>query len=264
MGFAAEAAVSGERRGAEAARQPWQAPAVLALLPLLVLWEVAGRAQVSQFLPPLSGVVVTWWGLVRSGTLWNALSGSLLSLGEGFALAVAVGVPLGLAMGRYAAARDLLNPYVNALASAPLSALVPVLIAIFGIRDTVVTATVFLFSLFVIVLNTMTGVRGVGRSVVEMARSFGATEGQLLRKVLLPAALPALMVGAHLGAVQAVKGMVVGEMLVALVGLGERLVYYANTFLILQLYAVILTVVAVALLAAQLVRLADRALIRWR
>ena len=252
--------MSGGRAGA-GGRQP---PAVVALLPLLVLWEVAGRAEVSQFVPPLSGVLAAWWALARAGTLWNALSGSLVALAQGFALALVAGVPLGLAMGRYQAVRQLLDPYVNALASAPLSALVPVLIAIFGIKDTVVTATVFLFALFVIVLNTMTGVRGAGRSVLEMAQSFGASEAQLLRKVLLPAALPAILVGAHLGAVQAVKGMVVGEMLVALVGLGERLVYYANTFLIVQLYAVILTVVAVALLAAQAVRLADRALIRWK
>ena len=260
MGFAAEAAVSAARGRAPGR----QAPAVVALLPLVVLWEAAGRAGVSQFVPPLSGIAAAWWALVRGGTLWAALSGSLLSLAKGFALALVVGVPLGVAMGRYRTARELFDPYVNALASAPLSALVPVLIAIFGIRDTVVAATVFLFALFIIVINTMTGVQGAGRSVVEMARSFGASEGQLLRKVLLPAALPAIMVGVHLGAVQAVKGMVVGEMLVALVGLGERLVYYANTFLIVQLYAVILTVVAMALLAGQVARLADRALIRWK
>ena len=239
-------------------------PAVLALVPLLVLWEAVGRADLALFVPPLTRVVAAWWKIARDGTLWKALAPSLLSLLYGFGLALLLGVPLGILMGRYRGVRYLFDPYVNALTSAPLSALVPILIAIFGVRDTVVTATVFLFAVFVIVVNTMTGVKGTDRSVLEMARSFGATEVQLLRKILLPAALPAMMAGAHLGAMQAVKGMVVGEMLIALVGLGERLVYYGNTFLIPQLYAVILTVVVVALAAAQLVHLADRAWIRWK
>src|SRR5437762_13683336 len=126
--------------------------------------------------------------------------------------------------------------------SAPRSALVPVLVALFGIRVTVVAATVFLFSFFVIVVNTMTGVRGTERSLVEMARSFGASEAALFARVYLPSALPAAMLGLRLGAVQAVQGMVVGEMLISLVGFGERLIYYGNTFLIRERYAVIVSV----------------------
>jgi NitT/TauT family transport system permease protein len=239
-------------------------PGWAGLVPALVAWELAGRADVALFLPPLSRVLAAWWRLAADGTLWKALAPSLLSLLYGFGLALAVGVPLGLLMGRYRGVRYVFDPYVNALTSAPLSALVPLLIALFGIRGTVVTATVFLFAVCILVVNTMTGVRGAQESVVEMARCFGATEPQVFRKVLLPSALPAIMVGAHLGAIQAVKGMVVGEMLLALVGVGERLVYYGNTFLVPQLYAMILSVSGLALLAAHLVRLADRALIRWR
>ena len=148
--------------------------------------------------------------------------------------------------------------------SAPLSALVPVLIALFGLRDTVVAATVFMFSFFVIVVNTMTGVRGADRSLVEMARAFGAGETSLFARIYLPSALPAVMLGLRLGAVQAVKGMVVGEMLISLLGLGERLIYYGNTFLITELYAVIVSVLLVALVASQLMQAADRALVRWK
>jgi NitT/TauT family transport system permease protein len=239
-------------------------PAAAALLPLLVLWEVVGRADVALFVPPLTRVLAAWWTIAANGTLWKALAPSLLSLLYGFGLALAVGAPLGILMGRYRGVQYVFDPYVNALTSAPLSALVPLLIALFGVRDTVVTATVFLFAVGVIVVNTVTGVKGADRSVLEMARSFGATELQVYGKILLPAALPAMMTGAHLGAMQAVKGMVVGEMLVALIGLGERLIYYGNTFLFPQLYAVILTVVALALLAAQIVHLADRTWIRWK
>ena len=178
--------------------------------------------------------------------------------------AAVLGVVVGLGMGRFRTVRYVLDGWVNALMSAPLSALVPILIALFGIRDTVVAATVFLFSFFVIVVNTLTGVRGTDRALVEMARVFGAGEAALFRRIYLPAALPAIMLGLRLGAVQAVKGMVVGEMLISLVGLGERLIYYGNTFLITELYAVIVSVLLLALLASQLAQAADRALVRWK
>lgn len=235
-----------------------------ALAPLLLLWEAVGRADVALFVPPLSRVLGTWWVLAVDGTLARALSTSLLALAQGFGLALLVGVALGAAMGCSRAVQYVCDPYMNALTSAPLSALIPVLMALFGVRGTVVTATVFLFAAPVIAVNTMTGVKGVDRSVQEMARAFGATPRQFFAKILIPAALPAILAGTHLGAMQAVKGMVVGEMLISLMGLGERLIYYGNTFLILHLYAVILTVVALALLAAQLIHLADRALIRWK
>jgi NitT/TauT family transport system permease protein len=231
---------------------------------LVIVWEAVGRLGVSMFVPPASDIAVVWWRLVNDGTLWRAGSSSLLSLVRGFVPAAVLGVVIGLAMGRFAAVRHLLDGWVNALMSAPLSALVPVLIALFGLRDTVVAATVFMFSFFVIVVNTMTGVRATDRSLVEMARAFGAGETALFGRIYLPAALPAVMLGLRLGAVQAVKGMVVGEMLISLVGLGERLIYYGNTFLITELYAVIVSVLLVALVASQLMQAADRALVRWK
>ena len=235
-----------------------------AILVLAIVWEIVGRLDVSMFVPPFSTVTAAWWRLVVDGTLPRAASSSLVSLVEGFVPAAVLGVALGLAMGRFAALRHLLDGWINTLMSAPLSALVPVLIALFGIRDTVVAAAVFMFSFFVIVVNTMTGVRGTERALVEMARSFGAGEGALFGRIYLPSALPAIMLGLRLGAVQAVKGMVVGEMLISLVGLGERLIYYGNTFLIVDLYAVILTVLVIALAVSQLAQSLDRALIRWR
>ncbi len=235
-----------------------------AVVGLLVGWEALGQLSVSMFVPPVSRVAAAWWHLLGDGTLGRAASQSLVSLAKGFVPAAVLGVVLGLAMGRFATVRHLLDGWVNALMSAPLSALVPVLIALFGIRDTVVAATVFMFSFFVIVVNTMTGVRGTERSLVEMARAFGAGEAALFRRIYLPAALPAVMLGLRLGAVQAVKGMVVGEMLISLVGLGERLIYYGNTFLITELYAVILSVLLIALITSQLAQALDRALIRWK
>ena len=238
--------------------------AVIALVGLVVAWEIVGRLDISMFVPPLSHVAAVWWRLVVDGTLGRAASSSLTSLVKGFVPAAVLGVLVGLLMGRFATVRRVLDGWVNALMSAPLSALVPVLIALFGVRDTVVAATVFMFSFFVIVVNTQAGVRGTEPSLVEMARSFGAGEVKLFARIYLPAALPAVMLGVRLGLVQAVKGMVVGEMLISLVGFGERLIYYGNTFLITELYAVILSVLAIALLTSQAAYACDRALVRWK
>jgi NitT/TauT family transport system permease protein len=235
-----------------------------AIAALVIVWELLGRLELSIFVPPFTTVAHAWWGLAAAGTLASAGASSVVSLAKGFVLAALLGVTLGLAMGRFRTVRYLLDGWINALMSAPLSALVPVLIALFGIRDTVVAATVFLFSFFVIVVNTMTGVRGTERSLVDMARSFGASETALFARIYLPSALPAVMLGLRLGAVQAVKGMVVGEMLISLVGMGERLIYYGNTFLIPELYAVIVSVLIVALLSATLVQACERALVRWK
>jgi len=237
---------------------------LIAVAGLLIVWEALGRLDVSMFVPPVTTVAAAWWHLVGDGTLTRAAASSLVSLVKGFVPAAVLGVAVGLAMGRFATVRHLLDGWVNALMSAPLSALVPVLIALFGIRDTVVAATVFMFSFFVIVVNTLTGVRGTEPSLVEMARSFGAGEVALFGRVYWPSALPAVMLGLRLGVVQAVKGMVVGEMLISLVGLGERLIYYGNTFLIAELYAVIASVLLIALTASQLAQALDRALVRWK
>lgn len=235
-----------------------------AIAGLLVVWEILGRLELSIFIPSASSVAVAWWGLLTDGTLLRSAGSSFGSLLKGFLPAAVFGIALGLCMGRFRTLREVLDGWINALMSAPLSALVPVLIALFGVRDTVVAATVFLFSFFVIVVNTMTGVRGTERSLVEMARSYGASEPALFARIYLPGALPAILLGLRLGAVQAVKGMVVGEMLISLVGMGERLVYYGNTFLIPELYAVIVSVLLVALLSATLVQACERALVRWK
>lgn len=235
-----------------------------AIAALLLVWEILGRLNLTMFIPPASTVAVAWWGLVVDGTLFRSAGSSLFSLLKGFVPAAVLGIVLGLCMGRFRSVRYLLDGWINAFMSAPLSALVPVLIALFGVRDTVVAATVFLFSFFVIVVNTTTGVRSTERSLAEMARAFGASELALFGRIYLPSALPAIMLGLRLGVVQAVKGMVVGEMLISLVGMGERLIYYGNTFLIPELYAVIVSVLLVAVLSSTAVQMCERMLVRHR
>lgn len=239
-------------------------PVMASLLALVVAGEVVGRLDLSLFLPRVSDVVLAWIEMAREGSLLPVLLRSLRSLLLGYGAAAVGGVVLGLLLGRHRLLRQAFDPFVNTMMSAPLVALVPVLITVFGISETVVVVSVFLFSFFVVLVNARAGMLAANRSVVEMARSFGAGELQIFRRVYLPAALPSIMLGLELGAVTAVKGLVVGEMLVALVGVGELLARYANVFLIARLYAVIFTILVLALSASWAVQLVDRLVIRWK
>src|ERR1041385_4985265 len=166
---------------------------VLSIASLAVVWEAAGRLMDSTLIPPVSQIAAA------CGKLLSNLGASLWTLAAGFFLAVFVGVIVGLLMGRFRAVEHFLDLYVNSLMSAPTTAFVPVLIIWLGLGVQSRIAVVFLFAVFVIIINTMTGVKQVDRVWVEMARSFGAKEREIFFKIVLPAAMPAIMAGLRLG-----------------------------------------------------------------
>ena len=237
---------------------------VLSILSLAILWEAVGRAMDSSLIPPLTQIGAAWWKLLSSGKLLANLSMSLTTLAIGFCLAAFIGVVLGLLMGRFRAIEHFLDLYVNALMSAPTTAFVPVLILWFGLGMESRIAVVFLFAIFVIIINTMTGVKQVDTVLMEMARSFGAREREIFFKIMLPAALPAIMAGLRLGMGRAVKGMVTAEMLLTLTGIGAMIMQYGSSFATDSLFAVILTILMVALVAMKAVQWIDRRLTGWK
>ena len=237
---------------------------VISILSLAVLWEVTGRIMDSTLIPPLSRIGAAWWKLLASGKLAANLTLSLTTLAAGFFLAVSIGIVIGLLMGRFRAVEHFLDLYVNVLMSAPTTAFVPVLIMWFGLGVESRIAVVFLFAVFVIIINTMTGVKQVDSVLVEMARSFGAKEKEIFFKIILPAAMPAIMAGVRLGMGRAVKGMVTAEMLLTLTGIGAMIMQYGSSFATDSLFAVILTVLLVALLTMKAVQWLDRRLTGWK
>jgi NitT/TauT family transport system permease protein len=237
---------------------------ILSILSLALLWEITGRLMDSSLIPPLSRIGAAWLKLLSSGKLLSSLGLSLTTLAIGFGLAVLFGIVLGLLMGRFRAVEHFFDIYVNALMSAPMTAFVPVLILWFGLGVESRIAVVFLFAVFVIIVNTMTGVKQVDTVLVEMARSFGAREREIFFKIMLPAALPAIMAGLRLGMGRAVKGMVTGEMLLTLTGIGAMIMQYGSAFATDALFAVILTILALALLSMKAVHWLDRRMTGWK
>jgi len=226
-------------------------PASSSLLVWLVLWELVGRAEVTILLPPITAIAARLVEIVPTPSFAEALAitGQAFLLGN--AIAILVGVPVGVLMGRSRIADELLLPWVNLFVSAPLSALVPVLMLLFGIGQTTIVTTVFLFAVWIIVLDARAGVRGIPPSLLEMARCYGAGPLQSFFKVYLPAALPEILTGIRMGVIRGVKGVVIGQLLVSVVGFGQLFEIYSSNFLMEHFWALLFVLFAFAVLVAE-------------
>ena len=231
---------------------------LLSLVVWAVLWEIAGRLKLSTIVPPFSAVVQAAFEITPTEKFAKAAIITLRSFGLGMLFALVIGIPLGIVMARVKGIGRLLGMWVNIFVSAPISALVPILMAVVGIGETTVVVTVFLFAVFVITLDTQVGITHADRSLVEMGRSFGATRSQLYTKILLWSALPEILAGVRLGAIRGVKGVVIGQLLVSIIGYGELFEIYSRSFLMEDFWALTIVLFAFALLVAELVGMLEK------
>lgn len=227
-------------------------PKMASLLIWVVIWEIVGQLNLLLLFPPFSAVLVAMADVVRSASFAQAVNITLYAYAVGLTLAIAVGIALGLLMGLSRKADGLLNMWVNIFLSAPLSALVPVLMILFGLGTPTVIVTVFMFAVWIIALDTRAGVLHVSPSLMEMAHSFGASRPQRLKIVLL-SALPEILAGIRLGVIRGVKGVVIGQLLVSIIGVGALFTLYSQNFLMAHFWALILLIFAFALILANLV-----------
>ncbi|PQO23969.1 ABC transporter permease [Rhodobacteraceae bacterium WD3A24] len=225
----------------------------IAALPIYVLiWEFIGQFELLLLFPPFSEVMVALTEVVTTPSFLEAARITAYSYLMGLALAVGFGVALGLLMGLVPPADKLLNMWINIFLSAPLSALVPVIMILFGMGTPTVIVTVFMFAVWIIALDTRAGVQHTSSSLKEMARSFGASRWQLL-KIILLSALPEILAGIRLGVIRGVKGVVIGQLLVSIIGVGALFSLYSQNFLMGHFWALILILFAFALGLAELV-----------
>jgi NitT/TauT family transport system permease protein len=235
----------------------------LSLLAGAVLWEALGRGLRLPWLPPLSQVLADLQLLIASGEILTSLASSLQALAVGFGLSLVVGLGLGLLMGRYRRVEQALDVYVNMLLVAPSMIFVPIFFALFGLSDATRVAVIFTYTVFVIVINTTTGIRTVDPALVEMARSFGASEQKILLRILLPGALPLVFAGIRLGMGRAIKGMVNSEMFITFIGLGALAERYGAQFQSSKVFAIALAVLFVALIANWVIQRLDDRFTNW-
>lgn len=233
-------------------------PMVFSLAIWALVWELAGRAELSTIVPPLSRIVMAATTVLPTEKFAAAALISLRSFAIGMAFALAIGIPLGVLMARVRGVGRILGMWVNIFVSAPISALVPILMAVVGIGETTVVVTVFLFAVFVIVLDTQIGIVYADRSLVEMARSFGARRHQIYSKVLILSALPEILAGIRLGAIRGVKGVVIGQLLVSIIGVGELFELYSQHFLMEEFWALVLVVFLFAFAVSEAIAFLER------
>jgi NitT/TauT family transport system permease protein len=225
----------------------------VALLALALVWEVVARALAVDWLPPFSGVVARTGKLLGDGTLPEALLSSVPGLLAGYGISVVLGVPLGLAMGTFYTVRCAASPYVNALLMSPAIAMAPVFFAIFGLSEWSIVAVIVVFTMPFIVVNTLSGVEQVDPDLLTMVRSFGAGHLQMFTNVTVRAAAPLVLAGLRLGLTRAIKGMIAGQLILAVFGLGRLANEFAGTFdatgaMSVALATIVVSVIAVGLL----------------
>lgn len=221
-------------------------PVLSSLILWALLWELVGRLGLTFFIPPFSEVIVTLVELIPTRAFLNALTITGYAFLAGVFFAIVIGIPVGILMGKNRILDELLLPWVNIFLSAPLTALVPVLMVLFGFGTKTVIITTTLFAIWIIILNARAGVRQINRSLVEMARSFGASPLDAFLKVYFWAALPEILGGVRIGVIRAVKGVIIGQLLISIVGFGALFELYSSQFLMAEFWAVLIVLFGLA------------------
>ncbi|MCA1325481.1 aliphatic sulfonate ABC transporter permease SsuC [Herbaspirillum sp. alder98] len=262
---AASAGSARKPRRTEGARRNLSWVGWLLPLALVVWWEIAAQAGwlSSRILPEPFAVVKAVWNLSASGELWRHLAVSGGRAASGFAVGAGLGLILGLLSGSLRSAELLLDTTLQMVRNIPALALIPLVILWFGIDE---TAKLFLVSVgvfFPVYLNTFHGIRSVDRGLIEMARSYGLSGWALYRDVILPGALPSILVGLRfaLGLVWVL--LIVAETISAQSGIGYMTM---NAREFLQTDVVLVGILLYALLgklADSAARALERFWLRW-
>jgi NitT/TauT family transport system permease protein len=203
-------------------------PPLGALAALVAVWWAVVAATQSAIFPSHWQVARGTFELAANGTLWEHIGASLFRVGAGFGLAVAVAVPLGLWMGRVAAAYTTLNPLFQILRPISPIAWIPIAILWFGVGDASPIYLIFIASVFPMVVQTTVGVHTIERRYLRAAENFGVSRAALFRQVVFPAVLPQIMVGMRIGLGVAWLVVVAAEMIALRSGLGYLIIDSRN------------------------------------
>jgi NitT/TauT family transport system permease protein len=233
-------------------------PIAFSLLVWCLIWEVVGQLGLISLIPPFTEVLGAIPEVVRSPSFAEAAKITFQAYGIGMALSLTIGIGMGILMGRVRAIGELMGMWVNIFESSPLTAVVPALIALLGFGLSTMIVTVFVFSVWVIALDTQVGVERVSPSLVEMGQSFGASKRDLYLKILFFAALPELLAGIRLGLIRGLKGVIIGQLLIAVVGMGYLFELYSRSFLMPEFWALLILLFTSAFLASEAVAYFER------
>jgi len=236
---------------------------------LLLLWEVLPRiitmnAGTKLFFTTPSQIVGTLWRLFSTGAIWEPLGVSASGFVLGLGLAILVGLPLGVLIGRSRTLNAMLDPFVTAFNATPRLVFLPLVMLWFGLGLWTKVVIVFIGALFPILINTYEGVRNADRTLINVVRSFGASEWDVARLVVVPNAMPYIIAGLRLAIGRAVLGVVVAEFFGSESGLGVMMVQAAGRYQVDVVFSGLIVFAVLSLALTWMVQLLENRLGRWR
>jgi ABC-type nitrate/sulfonate/bicarbonate transport system permease component len=240
------------------------APFWLSLIVGLMAWEIAGRNTSAAFMVPFSATVVRLWQLIAGGEFLGQLLESAKLFATGFAIALAVGVPLGMLLARVRVVRIGIEPYLMIVYATPLVALIPFILSMMGFGFAPKVLVVFLFAVFPVIYNTVEGARSIKPELIEVAHSFRSSEWALWREVMLPYTLPYTMTGVRQAIGRALVGMIAAEFFLSSTGLGQLIMGASQNF---DTGGVFASIFVIGLIGVGLMRIGlivERHFARWR
>jgi NitT/TauT family transport system permease protein len=263
---AAEAARAVAFRGAGFAPRASRHAGWIALAAVIALWQLLGSLSLVNpiFLPTPSAILRAIYQLAASGALWHHLSASLMRIGTGWMLGTVAGIAVGFAIGLFSHARSVGITFISALFPIPKIALLPLLILWLGIGEEPKIATIALGVFFSTAISVYSGVDAVPRNLIRMAQSFGVPFSAIVRQVIWPGALPAILAGFRITASVALLLVVSAEMIGAEYGIGAFVLQAGNLMQTDQLLAGVVILSLFGLLVGRLISLLETRLLHWR
>jgi len=233
----------------------------------LIAWEAVGNWF--QLINPMfmSAPSLIWKAAVQlfvSGEIWNDLRVSGIEFGWGYFLSVVVGVPFGIAIGWYKKFAYVCDPFVNAMNATPRVALLPLVIIWLGIGILSKVGIIFLGAVFPLLINTRDGVKTTPHNLLTAARSFGASEWQIFKSVVVPSTVPFILTGLRLAIGRALIGVMVGELYAATAGIGFMITVAGATFQTDKVFVGVLIFAIAGMIATEVVDRAERKFDKWR
>jgi sulfonate transport system permease protein len=239
---------------------------LLTPLAALLLWTVSARQGwlPIQILPEPELVYQTLADMLASGELAQHARVSFVRVVYGFAAGALAGLALGAAMGLSRSIEDYVRPLLTALAQVPVIGWVPLLILFAGIGETMKIVVIAKAAFVPVVLNTLSGIRNIPPAYFEVAQAFRFSQGQLLRKVVLPGATAPIFTGIRYGLTKSWTALVAVELLASSEGLGYLLVWGRQMFWLDMVIAAMIVIGLVGYLMDRVLGAAERRLQRWR
>ena len=239
----------------------------IAVVLFLVVWELVGN--VYQLINPMfmsapSLIAKAGVELFRSGEIWNDLYVSGVEFAWGFALSVVVGIPFGIGIGWYKKMAYIFDPFINAMNATPRVALLPLIIIWLGIGILSKIGIIFIGAVFPLMINTRDGVKTTPITLVDAARSFGASQWQIFKSVVVPSTVPFVLTGLRLAVGRSLIGVFVGELYAATAGIGFMITVAGATFQTDKVFVGILIFIITGLIATDILDRIERRFDEWR